>query len=163
MTENEFVKRWKKLDLKYIDDILKESKKLVLSRFDKQQDVDGKPKFNNAPLQPSTEKDRKRNNFPQSEPILKRTGKLRNSIQFTNNGAGKIKISSDLKYAKDLNDGTHSGKWGKSIFTPNMKPRKFLEFPKEVSTVSSSIRKKLLKKLDQDKTALYKLYMSGKK
>ena len=70
----------------------------------------------------------------------------------TNNGAGKIEISSNLDHSEYLHDGTS-----------NMESRKFIDFPKEVLTVSSSIRKRLIKKLDQDKTTLYELYMSGKK
>ena len=168
MTKDQFEKRWRELDLKYIDSLLKESKKLLFSRFDQQKDVDGRTKFNNAPLKKSTVRER-----GSSSPILKRTGKLKTSINFKNDGRGRITIDSDLEYAQDLNDGRHSGFWGRNKdgspkkikpAPPSnilMKPRKFLDFPKEIRLKTGSIRQKLLKKLEQEKAELTDLYIKS--
>ena len=150
MTVKEFVKRSDNLYKKFVEDLLLESKKLVLSRFDKQQDVDGNSKYNNAPLKDSTIRER-----GADSPILNRTGELKNSIEFTMS-KGVIEIKSNLDYAEDLHQGNHSGKWGKARFSTKgrMKPRRFLDFPKEVLDFNSKIRKKLRDKLGDDLQAL---------
>ena len=163
MTQKEFVKRWKALDLKYIDDIMKESKKLVLKRFDLEQNVDGKTQFNNAPLRPSTIRER-----GSSGPILKRSGKLRDSIKFTNNGKGGIGVSSSIDYAENLHQGKHSGFWGRNAdgspkkIKAKMKPRKFLAFPKEFKKRSGEGRQMLLNKLEAERNQLMRIYTESK-
>ena len=42
-----------------------------------------------------------------------------------------------------------------------MKPRKFLDFPKEIRLKTGSIRQKLLKKLEQEKAELTELYIKS--
>ena len=113
---------------KYNSRLAFEIRREILNNFDSGKDVNNKP-F--AKLKKSTREDRIRNNFPARKPILRRTGKLRNSIEVTPIHKNReIIISSKLEYAQDLNDGTHSGQWGEVSFTPNMESRKFLETPK---------------------------------
>tara|TARA_Y100000310_G_C20258675_1_gene612590 strand:+ start:63 stop:539 length:477 start_codon:yes stop_codon:yes gene_type:complete len=155
MTEADFIRRLDKLNKGYATNILNGSKKLLLSRFDKEQDVDGNANFNNAPLRPATNKDRKYKNFREEHPILRRTGGLRDNIEFINNGEGKISITHNFNYAEALNKGKH----GKGY---PMKPRKFLDFPKEFRESGGKERKKLLDKLIKDTQTLYAVFASEK-
>ena len=152
MKKSEFMQRSRELLQEYADSIVKASKTIVLNRFDREKDVDGK---NFAPLKASTIRERKSSN-----PILKRTSKLRNSIQFVSKN-GLLKIDSSLEYAQNLNDGKHSGYWGKnSDGSPKkikpappskvlMKSRKFLDFTKEIRLKSGSVRRRLLETFKQ--------------
>tara|TARA_Y100001938_G_scaffold148890_1_gene233925 strand:- start:4778 stop:5278 length:501 start_codon:yes stop_codon:yes gene_type:complete len=156
MTKGQFEKKLFNLELEYIDDILKESKSLVLERFDNEKDVDG---HSFAPLKQSTILER-----GSSNPILKRTGKLKDSIRFTNDGKGKLNIFSTLSYGQDLNDGRHSGFWGRyadgtpKTINAEMEPRKFLDFPKEIKVTNSSNIQKLIKKTAEKRNRLFREY-----
>ena len=154
MTEAEFIKRLDKLNKAYVSSILEGSKKLLLTRFNKEQDVDGNSKFNNAPLKEVTNRHRKIKGFD-SKPILKRTGRLRDNIKFIDNGEGKISITHSFEYAEDLNKGRHAQGY-------SMKPRRFLDFPKEFKTAEGKKRKKLLNKLIEDTKLLYALFAKEK-
>ena len=103
--------------LSHLSNIAVGSKKLILDRFDREKDVDGK---NFAKLQPATVKDRKSKGYGGEHKILKRTKDLRNSIEVTPNFKSmNIKIDS-IDYGHYLNDGRS-----------NMEPRRIIEFPKE--------------------------------
>ena len=155
MTNAEFIKRLDKINKTYVSSILKGSKKLLLTRFSREQDVDGNSNFNNAPLKPATVRDRKIKGFQGDSPILRRTGKLRDNIEFIDNGEGKISITHSFKYAEALNRGEHGQGY-------SMKPRKFLEFPKEFKTSGGGERKKLLNKLIEDTKLLYATFAREK-
>ena len=149
---------------KYLNDLAKESEKLILKRFDKEQDVYGKSNFNKAPLKLSTKRERGSKGLPKSHPILKRTGKLRNSIEVNVYDFG-FEVKSSLPYGDDLNDGKHSGFWGghpiKSSKGPLMKPRKFLQLPNEAKW-GGKIRKRLYKKLIKDYKIILRDFMIGR-
>lgn len=138
---------------KYNSRLAFEIRREIIGNFDAGKDVDGNP-F--AKLKDSTVSDRISQGIPGKKPILRRTGKLKKSIEVKAMHRNKeIRISSKLKYAKDLNDGTHSGKWGKIRFTPNMKPRKFLETPKALQegepkreSIFLKFEKRLISKLE---------------
>jgi|LULN01.1.fsa_nt_gb phage gpG-like protein len=149
MSKAEFKKRWRELDLEFFNNVASEIKKLVLTRFDKEQDVYGN-KFEK--LKPSTVRER-----GDSNPILKRTGFLRDSIQVTVKNQ-KLQIFSTIGYAEDLHQGRHSGKWGGIPINAEMKPRKFLAFPKE----AKQIVKKFQKQLSIKKKRLAELSIRGK-
>tara|TARA_Y100000310_G_scaffold123381_1_gene122158 strand:+ start:2236 stop:2751 length:516 start_codon:yes stop_codon:yes gene_type:complete len=104
--------------------------KTITSNFKKSRDVNG---GNFAALKKSTERDRRRNNFPPKRPILFRSGGLLNSIKVASDKSTKnINIFSTGKhglYAEDLNDGNHSGSWGKNRVTSKMPARSFLDVP----------------------------------
>ena len=156
---NELDNKIDSLFRKYLNDLAKESKKLILKRFDKEQDVYGKSNFNKAPLKLSTKRER-----GSSHPILKREGDLRNSIEVNVYDFG-FEVKSSLPYGDDLNDGKHSGFWGghpiKSSKGPLMKPRKFLQLPNEAKW-GGKIRKRLYKKLIKDYKIILRDFMIGR-
>lgn len=157
---NELTNKVDALFRDYLKKIAMESENLILKRFDKEQDVDGKKNFNKAPLKKSTQEDRKRKGYPKSRPILRRTGKLRDSIKVSVDDLA-IELKSSLPYAEDLNDGNHSGFWGGRKINADMKPRKFLKFPKEIKT-GGKIRKRLYEKLMKDYEKILRDFMIGR-
>ena len=93
------------------------SKKLILDRFDREEDVDGE---DFAKLKDSTRKERRSKGYGGSHPILKRTSKLRNSIEVTSNFKSMTTKIDSVDYGYYLNDGRD-----------NMDARRIIEFPKE--------------------------------
>ena len=115
-------------------------KNKVLTNFDNEEDVNGKP-FH--PLTGTTKKlRREKGTWPGK--ILNETGKLRKSLKIkTKNEI--ISIASNVSYAQELNDGRE-----------DMKPRKFLEIPDSLSKkgvdrkrLFNEFENKLLQKLEQ--------------
>tara|TARA_Y100001938_G_scaffold149010_1_gene234471 strand:- start:189 stop:686 length:498 start_codon:yes stop_codon:yes gene_type:complete len=115
---------------KYLSRLSFEIRKEILNNFDQQKDINGK-KFKR--LAKSTRLDRVRNNFPAASPILRRTGKLRDSIKVEPDLSTKsLKIESSLEYADDLSKGNHSGVWGRQSINVDMPERNFLGEPKSL-------------------------------
>ena len=101
----------------YLSKVAFGSRKEILKNFDNEKDVDEKP-F--AKLEKATEDDRQSRGFPRKHPILKRTGKLRNSIKITPNLKSMNWSIDSVDYGEHLHEGRS-----------NMKKRRILDLPME--------------------------------
>ena len=109
----------------------------ILSNFEKEKDINGN---DFAELKARTREERLEKGYG-VKPILQRTKKLKKSIKTSAIG-NSIKVSSNVSYAQELNDGRS-----------NMLPRPFLEIPesfKEGKKDNSKIFNKYLKKIEKE-------------
>ena len=132
----------------YLSRLAFEIRREIINNFDSEKDVDG-DRFKR--LKKPTEDSRKSLGFHAKRPILRRTGKLRNSISVKSNFKSKnVEIISSVKYAKHLNDGRS-----------NMDPRRIIETPKIlqpdgaksqklIAEFADKLEKRLIKNLGLD-------------
>ena len=122
--------------MSFMSKVAFEARRTILKNFDGEKDVDGN---NFAELEKATENDRFYNGFPKKHPILRRTGKLRNSISVvTDFNSMSWEVDSSTDYGEHL----HKGR-------SNMKPRRILDFPEDFKEGGKS-REKIFNQFDNN-------------